>query len=94
MINRLELEIPQDTKEEKQQAFRYYSALHTLAISGDRQEIYLLLTENKMRYAELMAACSDKTVLGWLQGGFQLIDSMLELIDTADQKLNDLRTTM
>ena len=89
-MNKLELII--DEREDAQQAFRYYSALHELSISKGKQDIYLLLVDNKQRLGDMMAQCEDKTTFRWLQGAIQIIDDLMDKIETAGDKLNELRS--
>lgn len=91
-MNRLELII--DERDDKQQAFRYYSALHELSISQGKNEIILLLHDNKQRFQEMAAECESEIHLRWLQGAIQLIDSFTNLIEESRDKLNAIRTRM
>ena len=94
--NRLRLFIydrdPNLTEQEmKQQALRYYTALHELSISEGKRDVYLLLHENKQRFETQLAECENDKVTGWLQGAIQIIDSLLESIDSAGEKLHQVR---
>ncbi|MHC4417211.1 MAG: hypothetical protein ACYSU6_01350 [Planctomycetota bacterium] len=91
-MNRLELII--DEREDRQQAFRYYSALHDLSISKSKREVHLLLADNKIRFQDMMNECENEITLRWLQGALQIIDDLLDKIEHAGEMLNDLRQRM
>ncbi len=97
MSNRLKLFIferdpERDMREIREQALRYYNALHELSISEGKRDIYLLLMENKQRFEKQLAECESEKIIGWLQGAIQLIDCFLEEIDNAGANLHELRT--
>lgn len=97
--NRLKLIIderdPQlSDKEQAQRAFRYYNALHQLSISEGKQDVYLMMIDNKAKFEHQLAECESDRVTGWLQGAIQLIDSFLENIDIAGDKLVEIRARL
>ena len=91
---RLTLSIPQGSQEERQQALRTLSALHTLSISEDRRDIYFFLTDNRMRLQDTANECEDETTLRWLQGAIQVLESLLKHIDDASENLHEIRKLM
>jgi hypothetical protein len=97
--NRLKLRLDErdsdlSEKEQAQQAFRYYNALHQLSISEGKQDIYLMLVDNKAKFEQQLAECESDKVVGWLQGAIQIIDSFLENIDIAGDKLHEIRARL
>ncbi len=88
-MSRLKLII--DEREDPQQAFKYYSALHELSISKGKQDIYLLLMDNKMKLQDISNECESEITFRWLQGAIQIIDDLLDKIENAGDKLNEIR---
>ena len=91
-MSRLELII--DERDDPQQALKYYSALHELSISKGKQDIYLLLVDNKMKLQEISNECESEITFRQLQGAIQLIDDLLDKIEKAGEKLNEIRGRM
>lgn len=90
-MSKLELTVETGTKDDREQAMRYYSALRSLSVSTQRNDVYLFLTENKMRLQDEENECEDATVLRWYQGAIQIIDSFLDHVDNAGTKMQLLK---
>jgi len=94
-MSRLKLEIdPQDFESNqhyRQFAFKTFAAFHVLHAGSGHQDMLNFLSYQKERIQDLQNECEDITVLRWMQGAVQIIDSFIDNIRDCRQKMEEAR---